>query len=241
MKIRKTSLQTPVSQQGMTLLEILLAMLILSVVMTMISVSLSGSLDILNATRDQGDIYHRAQVALLRISEDLASTVLVDDGEFIGTDESIDGQGANSLQFTSTAHVVFNREVDNPGLALISYSVQEDENREGELLLIRSDQLLATSAAKDKVETSGEGFILSDRLRAVSFRYFDAEGEELEQWTTEEDNIDSDPDRKLPVAVSCTLEFWIDKEQDTSLEFTTRVLLPVGLIQAQNDKNSSST
>lgn len=223
------------------MLEILLAMSILSIVMTMVSIALSGSLNILSATRDQGDIYHRAHVALLRISEDLASTVLDGERDFIGSGGSEDGQEDNILQFTSTAHVVFNRDVDNKGLAVISYSVQEDEDREGELFLIRSDQLLSTLSADDAIESSGQGFILSDRLKAVSFRYFDAEGEELESWTTELDSITGNQDRMLPVAVACTLEFWLDKEQETSLEFTTRVLLPVGLIQAQNDTNKSTT
>lgn len=226
--------------QGMTLLEILLALLILSTVVTMVSFSLSGSLDILNANRDHGEIYHRAQVALQRITEDLASAVLVEDRDFIGQDDEVNGEEANSLQFTSTAHVVFNQENDNPGLAFISYSIEQDEEEEKDLLLIRSDQLMVTSAEDAPAEDTGEGFILSDRLKAVSFRYFDLEGEELETWTTDKESLESDSDRKLPVAVSCTLEYWLDKVQETSITFTTRVLLPVGLIEAQNDQENSS-
>lgn len=225
---------------GMTLLEILIAMLILSVVVTMVSFSLSGSLNILNANRNQGEIYHRAQVAMQRIVEDLASAVLVGDFDFIGLGDEVDGEEANSLQFTSTAHIVFNQENDNPGLALISYSVEQDEEEDGGLLLIRADRLVVTSAAEGEVEDKGEGLVLSDGLKAVSFRYFDVEGDELETWTTEKENLESDSERKLPVAVSCTLEYWLDKQQETSLEFTTRVLLPVGLIQAQNDQEKST-
>lgn len=230
---------TLANQHGMTLLEILLALLIVGTVMTMVSMTLAGSMDILNATRAKGDIYHRAQVALLRISEDLASTILVDESDFIGSGENSEGQGESVLQFTSTAHVVFNREVDNPGLAVISYNVLEDAEQEGELLLVRTDRLLATSTAGEEVDPEEEGFVLCDRLRSVSFMYYNGEGEELEEWTTEEEYPDSDEVRKLPVAVSCTLEFWIDKEQDTSIEFTTRVLLPVGLIFAQNEKTTN--
>lgn len=241
MKTRKNFFHYTSDQSGMTLIEIMLALLILGTVMTMVSISLSGSLNILNATRSQGEIYHRAQVALQRISEDLSSAVLIESAEFIGSDDQVDGQDADTLEFTSTAHVVFNREVDNPGLAAISYGVQEDELREGELLLFRSDQLLATSDPDGAIEGEREGLILCDRLRSVNFTYFDEEGEELEEWSTSEDVFSEESERKLPVAVSCTLEFWVDRENETSIEFKTGVLLPVGLINAQSDQNNTDT
>lgn len=224
-------------QGGMTLLEIMLALLILGTVMTMVSISLSGSLDVLNATRDQGDIYHRAQVALQRISEDLTSAVLVDKVEFVGGDEQLDGGDADSLQFTSTAHVVFNHKVDNQGVAVITYSVQEDPEREGELVLYRSDQLLVTNDPREGIDNKKNGFILCDRLRSVNFIYFDVNGDEVDAWTTDADMLSEKSDRRLPVAVSCTLEFWIDRDQETSIEFSTSALLPVGLINAQNDQS----
>ena len=230
----KYILPVPGDQRGMTLLEIMLALLILGTVVTMISITLSGSLNVMNATQDQGEIYHRAQVALQRISEDLASALLVeDDGvDFVGVDEQVGGQDADSLQFASTAHVVFNKADDNPGIAVISYTVQEDSENEGGLVLIRSDELLATTAKNNGGKVAG-GFLLSDRLRSVNFRYVDENGEETDSWTTLDDPFSgSKSDPKLPVAVSCTLEFWLDRENDFSVEFSTSVLLPVGMINA---------
>jgi len=223
------------NQKGMTLLEIMIALLILGTVVTMVSVTLSGSLKVLNATMDKGEVYHRAQITLERISEDLASAILVDDVDFVGNDEQqVSGQ-ADTLQFTSTAHVVFNQETDRPGLAVISYTVGEDPDREGELVLYRSDELLAKGIVNDGQADQQNGYLLCDRLRSVNFRYYGADGEEADEWTTKvEDPADKDK-RKLPVAVSCTLEFWLDKTQETSIEFSTSVLLPVGLINAQYD------
>jgi len=218
---------------GMTLLEILLALLILGTVVTMVSISLSGSLNVLNSTMDRGEIYHRAQVALQRISEDIASALLVDDEDFVGVDSQVDGQDADSLQFTSTAHIVFNREEDNPGIALISYRVEEDQEADNGLVLIRSDELLATSSQKQNRGDGDDGFLLCDRLRSVNFQYVDDKGEELDDWTTSKDAFGNNSVRKLPVAVSITLEFWVDRENDVSVEFGTSVLIPVGLINAQ--------
>ena len=232
---KRNILRVPGNQQGMTLLEIMLALLILGTVVTMVSITLSGSLNILSATQDRGAIYHRAQVALLRISEDIASTVLLKgakDPEFIGADEQLDGQDADTLQFTSTAHIVFNRTVDKPGIALISYRVEEDQENDGELLLIRSDELLATTSSSKGGGVDEDGFLLCDKLRSVNFTYLDEEGEELDDWTTDPDDLSKPSGRKLPVAVSCTLEFWVDQENDISIGFTTSILLPAGLINA---------
>lgn len=220
-------------QRGMTLLEIMLALLILATVVTMVSITLSGSLNVLNATMDRGEIYHRAQVALLRISEDLASAVLDTEANFVGVDEEMDGQDADSLQFTSTAHVVFNRDEDIPGIALITYIVQEDQDRENGLVLIRSDKLLAMTDPQND-DAADDGFLLCDRLRSVNFRYVDEAGEEVDDWTTAEDAFSAPSVRKLPVAVFITLAFWIDRKNDLSVEFSTGVLLPVGLINAQS-------
>lgn len=221
-------------QRGMTLLEIMLALLILGTVVTMVTITLSGSLNVLNSTMVRGEIYHRAQVALLRISEDVASAVLVDDADFIGVNEQMDGQDADSLQFTSTAHVVFNRNVDVPGISLISYTVQEDPESENGLVLIRSDELLAMTTPTDNGRGDNEGLLLCDRLRSVNFRYVDEAGEEVDSWTTVEDAFSSQSVRKLPVAVFITLEFWVDRKNDLSVQFSTGVLLPVGLINAQS-------
>ena len=160
--------------------------------------------------------------------------MLIEDVDFVGSGEQVGGGEADVLQFTSTAHVVFNREEDNPGIAVISYTVQEDPGMEGALVLVRSDELLATSAALNEGGETGGGFLLCDGLRSVKFGYFDESGEEAETWSTVKDDFDSEDERRLPVAVSCTLDFWLDRENDSSISFTTSVLLPAGLINAQS-------
>ena len=223
------------SSRAMTLLEIMLALLVLAMVISMVSLSLSGSLRVIDATQTQGEVYYRAQVALQRISEDLASALLIDGIEFIGEKVEIDGLRADSLEFTSTAHIVFDPENDHPGIALLSYRVVSDETAEGELLLLRGDNLLASTetAAPGSDEEKG-GYVLSDRLRSIRFTYYDGTGEEYDTWNTLVENEADPPPRKLPVSVRCTLDFWLDRENESSLEFTTRILLPVGLINAES-------
>jgi prepilin-type N-terminal cleavage/methylation domain-containing protein len=223
-------------QQGMTLLEVLLAVFILAMVVSMVSMTLSGSINVVEATRTQGELYHRAQVALLRISEDLASSVLVDSVEFVGTDREEEGREADSLVFSSTAHVVFDPDHDHPGMAVIAYSVVENKDNEGEFLLLREDHLLtetANAGNKSQAAQTKGGYLLSDRLRSISFTYVDEKGDEQNSWDSEVDPDDPTAIRKLPVSVICTLEFWVDQAAESSIEFTTRILLPAGLINVK--------
>ena len=220
--------------QGMTLLEIMLAILVLGMVVTMVSLSLSGSLNIVEATRQQGDLYYRAQVAMQRISEDLASALLVESVEFTGEDRELEANAADALEFTSSSHIIFDPDHDHPGIAVISYSVVPDEENEGELLLLRSDDLLASTDLSSRNPGDTEGFVLSDQLRSVNFTYVDAAGEESDTWSTLVEDIPGAPERQLPVSVICTLEYWLDRENEISVEFTTRVLIPVGLVNAES-------
>lgn len=210
---------------GFTLLEIMLALLILGMVVAMISVSLSGSIKAVEATLDQGDVYYRAQVAMERISADLSSAILPDDADFVGSSGGEDGV---VLAFASLAHLAFDPENGQPGLGRIRYAVQADKDNPGQLLLLREDIL---HRKKDSEEA--EAFRLCDRLRSVKFTFFNRDGEEQESWDTSSE--DDEKKHELPAAVSCHLEFWLDEEQETSLSFQTTVSLPVGLIRPEKN------
>jgi prepilin-type N-terminal cleavage/methylation domain-containing protein len=218
---------------GFTLLEIMLAMLVLGMVVAMVSVSLSGSIRVIEGAMDQGEVYYRAQVALERISADLTSAVLPDDADFIAKQEN-SGQNA-VLTFASLAHLSFAPAEGTSGLGIVSYGVQPDKGNPHQLLLLRADTLHRPAGKKEK--KSGEeieAFLLADRLRSVQFTYRDQNGEEQEGWdTTSKEDGSEGKKRLLPVAVTCRLEFWLDEEQDSTLAFQTTVLLPVGLIRPQ--------
>jgi len=218
-------------QAGFTLLEIMLAMLILGMVVAMVSVSLSGSIKVVAGAMDQGDVYSRAQVALERISEDLSSAVLPEDVEFIAKQESSDGNAM--LTFASMSHLSFSLEKEQSGLGIISYGVQEDKEHSGQLLLLRADTLHRPAAEEKKNGEEVEAFLLADQLRSVRFTFLDQNGEEKESWDSTPKEGERNKERQLPTAVTCRLEFWLNQEKDSSIALQTKVLLPVSLIRPQ--------
>ncbi|MBW2328911.1 MAG: type II secretion system protein [Deltaproteobacteria bacterium] len=223
---------------GFTLLEIMLAMLVLGMVVSMVSLSLSGSIRAIDATSEQGEIYYRAQVAMERISEDLTSAVLPENVEFISSKGESDTGRADELSFGSMAHLVFDSENGQPGMGIIGYAVRPDKNDEQQLVLLRSDVLYRPTEEQEKRDDDVEPFLLCDRLRSVRFSFIARNGEELEIWDTRAGEGDEEVERRLPAAVSCRLEFWINQDEETSITFETTVILPVGLIQPEIDQDA---
>ena len=225
---------------GFTLLEIMLSILILGMVVSMVSLSLSGSINVMDATMEQGDIYYRAQMTMERLSEDLTSALLTEHTEFIGGQENNTGDQTNLLSFTSTAHIVFDPENGQSGIGVIHYAVQPDKENDQHLLLLRSDDLYRPQEEKDGKTEETEAFLLCDRLRSVAFSFLDHNGEERESWDTTRKEGEEETERKLPVAVSCRLEFWLDEEEERTVIFQTTVILPVGLIQDEPEEDADA-
>lgn len=221
---------------GFTLLEIMLAMLVLGVVVSMVSLSLSASIKAIEATSEQGEVYYRAQVAMERISEDLTTAVLSEHVDFIGTKGENDNSRTDELSFASMAHLVFDSENGQPGMGIIGYAVRPDRIDEQQLVLLRSDALFRPMEEQVERENDVEPFLLCDRLRSVRFSFIDQHGEELETWDTRVEEGKEKVERRLPAAVSCRLEFWINRDEGTSITFETTVILPVGLIQSGSDQ-----
>jgi general secretion pathway protein J len=224
-------------ESGFTLLEIMLAISILGLVVAMVTVSLSGSINAIDATIEQGKLSYQAQVAMERISEDLSSALLTSDREFIGEQGSSNGDQGILLSFSSLAHLVFDPENDSPGVGRISYAVQADQNHDNHLLLLRSD-ILQRPSEDGQDESEVEAFLLTDRLRSIRFTYYSHSGESQESWdtTVEENDEEAEAQRRLPAAVTCRLEFWVDQEEEQTQTFQTTVFLPTGFIQAEPEE-----
>jgi general secretion pathway protein J len=234
---------TKADARGFTLLEILLAMTVLGVVMAMLTISLSATLRVVDATEQQASVYHQAQTALRRIGGDLTAATGDALIPFDGKRSDLNGQRADALAFASQAHLVLNPEKQQPGMALIRYQLKPDENDQRRLKLLRSDTLVLPGSDYETGEGAQErAFLLADNLRSIQFVYFDREGQGFDNWGQEQEELSGgegeNKPRPLPAVVRCTLEFWLDPDRETVQTFTTDTLLPVGLF-AQEANNAN--
>ena len=225
------------ADKGFTLLEVLLAITVLGVVVAMLSLSLGGTLRVVEATEQQEAAHHQAHTALRRLTADLASALQGGEIAFTGQ-AGVDGEGGDAeagevLRFVSLAHLVFTPEAQRPNAAMIAYRVVPDTDDSRRLKLLRADTVVLPGIDAEAAQADETPFLLADNLRAVRLAYLDRQGREYDGWDSEQEAAGQNEPRPLPAAVRCTLEFWLDADSETTQTFTTAVLIPAGLVGAE--------
>jgi general secretion pathway protein J len=215
---------------GFTLLEVLLAFFIFSIIFVTIYSSYSGTFKTVNTTENQMELYRKAAITLERISEDLRASYISSqtqaqnqigppDGytRFLGEDAEFNNRDADTLSFFSRIPPLFSKESETSSGQLISYSVIQGDG-EDELVMLRSEN-------PEFIDETGArpGIVLSDGLQAVNFTYFDDNGEEHENWDSESDQFSG----RLPSRVLIALQYINDENPDVPLLVMTSVALLV--------------
>jgi general secretion pathway protein J len=184
-------------QSGFTLIEILIAIFIFSVVLTTIYTSYTGTFRVIDETESQAKTYRMARIAMERILEDLESVYIPEREEYTKSGEEQD-----------------------LGAAEIGYYVKE--NGEGEdFALYRIDRPVFEEAFPSEEETGG--FVLCERLVSVNFTYYEENDKVVENWDSASDALKD----KIPKMVSISLEFVNSADPETPFRFMTSVALPI--------------
>jgi general secretion pathway protein J len=218
------SFTTLLSKGGFTLIEILIAIFIFSIVVTTIFGSFNFVFGKIDVIEEGMDAYEMAKDSLDRMTVDLESLFILqppaykipggDDTEdpfrFVGDITSVGGEDVGKLRFTALAHIPLDRQ-PRDGVAEITYYVTVDED--GSKILRRSDRLDFTEPPSD---LSGDP-ILCDNLKNLTFTYIDTEGDEMDTWNSDS----ADVDYATPRAIKIKLEIG---NEENFLTFETTVL-----------------
>ena len=216
------------SEKGFTLLEVLLAFFIFSILLITLYSGYSGTFKTINMTENRMALYRKAAITLERISEDLQASyisVLPQNSfgepagytQFLGTDNEVNGHYADSLNFFSRLQPLFSNEDETVSGLMVSYNVISG-NEEDELVLLRSE----SPEFMDEVEAK-EGLIVSDGLQSINFTYFDDDGEVHASWDSDSEEFRD----RLPRIVSIALEYLNHENPDAPFRIMTSVSLPV--------------
>jgi len=217
---------------GFTLLEILLAIFIFSIIM----ITLFGAFSMVVSSADIIDkniaANEMAKSCLIRMTDDLQSIYVTPDIRYskpefnsepdpyrvVGEIVTTQGKDLPKLRFTSSAHIPFGKGVSF-GVAEIVYYVSETE--ENRIMLRRSDQINLDTPS----ETDGTDPVLCEDIKSLKFTYYDKEGTGHESWDSETAEFKYE----TPSAIEILLE---TGDEYTSFFFTTRVILPVFRIES---------
>jgi hypothetical protein len=175
----------------------------------------------IDAAESQADINTTARSALERMTTDMQDIYLGQGGILEGAKQEISGSRADTLRFTSTAHVILTKNELPAGLAMIQYSVSR-ETGTGLLRLYRLD-IPYRPGYLSKDYSDEKGYLLCDGLRSVQFTYWDQAGNEVDNWQVDQSEDLEKKKRHIPVMIDIVLRFANKGRYD--LVFKTAVAL----------------
>jgi general secretion pathway protein J len=227
LKIPNPKSQIERSVSGFTLMEILLAFLILAIVVSTILGSFNAVFSTTDTLENSGKYYDMAKNCLNRMTFDLEALYVSqppfykkpefdadpDPYRIVGSTGDTGGTEFATLRFASRAHIPMDKS-NRGGISEIIYYIQE--KTDGQLVLKRADHLFPYPP----FEESSSDPVLCRHVKSLAFKFYDAEGEESEEWNSDED----DYDHATPTAIGIQLEIGNESE---SFTFETTVRLAV--------------
>ena len=211
--------------RGFTLMEILLAFLILGIVVTTVLASFNAVFSTTDTLNTSSLYYDMAKNCLNRMTLDLEAVYVrqpplfkkpefddpPDPYRLAGSTIDVGGTSFAAIRFTSGAHVPLENS-KRKGIAEIVYYVQAQND--GQMVLRRSDNLYPYPEFEERASDP----VLCNNLKSLAFKYIDADGEELDEWDSDSDEYDY----ATPAAIRIALEIG---DETISYNFETTVRL----------------
>jgi len=148
---------------GFTLLELLVAVALLALLLTLTSLSFSSTFRILEAVEEDRGRAHQARLCLSRMGDELMMTRKEAGSSWVGRNGDQNNQPADVLAFVSTSHVSTRADAPQAGLTRVLYA------REGTRLL-----RLATSANLHGPPSPAiEQMEMAQDVAGLNLRYYD--------------------------------------------------------------------
>jgi len=210
---------------GFTLLEILLAFMILGIVLTTVLASFNAVFSTTDTLNSSSRYYDMAKNCLNRMALDLEALYapqppLYKKPEFndppdpyriVGSTIDVGGTSFAEIRFTSGAHIPLEQS-KRGGIAEIVYYARAQND--GQIVLRRADHLYPYPEFEGR---AGDP-VLCNNLKSLEFKYFDAEGSEFDEWDSDSDEYGY----ATPAAIRIALKIG---DETTSYDFETTVRL----------------
>ncbi|HET8759664.1 MAG TPA: type II secretion system protein GspJ [Nitrospiria bacterium] len=186
----------PLAQGGFTLLEVVVAIGILAVVMTIVYGAFSRSMDVTRETAEVTDRVRQVQIVTERLVDELSAAYWIDEkrARFVGTKDTTSSEDArlDRLVWSTFAHRRYVGDSPESDVAELTYRVEPSpETTTGRLM---RDELINPLAAASWATHSDE---LADGVSEFRLRYLSG-GEWVDEW-------DGAQRKGLPEAVEVTV------------------------------------
>jgi len=224
-------------KEGFTLLEVMVAVALMGVIMTLIWSSSSQTLRSKDRTEARDTIFHSGQVGLRKIADDVSAAFLTKAAAAAGEDAAAAGSAAaqsagakrfqtffigedrgeqDSLRFTSLARVRLVKNSKECDQTRIAYAVVPNQEDPKLFDITRTEQpWLAQST-----EVEGRSFKLLEGVQSFNIEYYD---ERKREWTKEWNTTKADDSEKLPMAAKFNIVFPDPDGLDEGIPLSTAV------------------
>ncbi|MCK9274984.1 MAG: type II secretion system GspH family protein [Syntrophales bacterium] len=213
-------------RRGFTLLEILLAIVIMGIVLATVYGAYTATFRIVGDTDYADEIYGMARTAFEQITRDLESACSFEGAfTFVSEEQDMGEHLFMSLRFISSRHLGFHGK--DGGIAEISYyTVNEDDQG---YLLVRKDELLQRKEAQE--EEYGEEFLSSEggygictNIKEVKWFFWDVRGEKYEKWDSQSGA--SEQKGRIPSVAGVQIDFENPSNPENPYRFETKIFIP---------------
>lgn len=226
-------------RRGFTLIEMMIATMILGIIMVTIYGVLSRALAAKNHSEERADLYASGREAVLKMADELEGALPPTAGRNIGF-VGIAGDSrvpTDAVQFDVVVRRLFGSAETRGGRALVSYSLDPLPNQPGLFALRRQEQLLneAGTQGPDAEDLDGApapapatafAAYIMDQVAGLRFRYLDPQsGAWVSTWDTTVQPAAGQLPIGLPGAVEVTL--YLADNQGGVHDFSTIVDLPL--------------
>jgi general secretion pathway protein J len=207
---------------GFTLVEILIAIFILSLVMATVYVSYTGTLKTSRQLEEEGALYQMVRVSMDRLISDLSSLSMSSGSFNLSAEKKKSGNHEfHSISFWSSAHLALGENESEGRPATIGYYVKE--NNDGKSFsLWRSD---VPGSVDDETKKAEGGFIICKNIEAFNLTFYDSAGRENDSWNSSSTQENSQG--TVPATIKIELFLVNPADSEKPYKFMTRVLLPV--------------
>ncbi len=215
------TLSKKMASEGFTLVEILIAVFILSLVMSIVYVSYTGTLKNTRQLVEEGTVYQMARISMDRLIHDLSS-LQKSAGHFDlqAEKKTLGDREFHSISFWSAAHLALGENESEGCPGEISYFVKEDEDGQS-FSLWRLD--VAGTKSNETSQAEG-GFVICKNIEAFNLIFYDSSGREHDSWNTSSGA--GEFQGKVPITVKIELFLVNKNDLKKPYKFMTKVFLP---------------
>jgi len=222
------------STRGFTLLEVLIAITIFAVSVSIVYALYGAVLTSVNQAEARSAQNSRLQITFERFNTDLAGLYQGKQGFLVGRTADNSAEEA-ILEFVSTSHLSFDPEAPAVPLAVIRYYLGQSAGAET-FSLSRSDSPVIFGA-EDGAVAENRKLVVCEGLTEIKLSYLDREGQEFSEWETvsESEEEQEDPNR-FPALVTVELVFAGDGQSSTN-SYSSAIRLRPALLDYGGDSD----